>query len=134
LAIKNNFVVLETHWPKYSAESSVAGLLSLPQFFGEGGHDFEDVADDAVVRDLEDRGVLVFIDGDDGARALHADNVLNCAADAERKIEFWRDGLAGAADLALHRKPAFVANWTRRGDFSAHRFCHRFGLRNIFGR
>jgi len=31
---------------------------------------------------------LIFVDGDDCARALHADDVLNRAADAKREIEF----------------------------------------------
>src|ERR1700722_8352556 len=95
--------------------------------FGEGGHDFEDVSDDAVVGDFEDGGVLVFVDGDDGARAFHADDVLDGTADAECEIKFGSDGLAGAADLAFHREPSFVADRARRGDFSAESFGDGFG-------
>src|SRR5439155_10221926 len=40
----------------------------------------------------------------------------------------------GAADLALHGEPAFVANGTRCGDFTTQRFRERFGLWNILGR
>ena len=40
--------------------------------------------------DLEDRRFAVLVDGDDGARSLHADNVLDGAADAKREIEFGR--------------------------------------------
>src|SRR5580693_4421218 len=116
------------------SSSFMALGLGFFEGFGEGGHDFEDVGDDAVVGDFEDGGVLIFVDGHDGARALHANDVLDGAADAEREIEFWRDGLAGAADLALHRKPAFVADRARRSDLSAERFGDGFGLRNIFGR
>src|SRR5450631_754400 len=50
--------------------------------FGEGGHDFEDVGYYTVVGDFEDRGILVFVNGYDGARAFHADYVLDGAADA----------------------------------------------------
>ncbi len=42
-------------------------------------HDLEQVADDAVVGDFEDRGVGILVDGDDGVRALHSDEVLNGA-------------------------------------------------------
>src|SRR5438105_15670235 len=59
--------------------------------------------------------------------------MLNGAADAKREIEFWRDGLAGAANLALHGKPAFIANGARRGNLRAKSYRKRFRLRNVFG-
>ena len=110
------------------ADTAAWWLLRFFECLGEGGHDFEDVADDAVVGDFEDWGVLVFVDGDDGARAFHAYDVLDGAADAEREVELGRDGLAGAADLALHGEPAFVADRARGGDFAAESFGERFGL------
>ena len=39
----------------------------------------EQIADQAVIRDLEDRGVLVLVDGDDGLGILHACKVLDRA-------------------------------------------------------
>src|SRR5215510_4070049 len=65
-----------------SCSRSTATSFCILQFFGESGHDFEDVAHNAVVGDFEDGGILVFVDGDDGARAFHADDVLDGAADA----------------------------------------------------
>src|SRR5712664_2936767 len=115
---------------------AATGALSGLDFFhtsGAAGHDFEDVADDAVLGDFEDGGVGILVDGDDGARALHADDVLNRAANAQRQIKFRSYRLAGAADLALHREPAFIANRARGGDLAAKSFRERFGLRNIFG-
>ena len=47
------------------------------QLFGERGHHFENIGDNSVIGDLKDGGVLVFVDGDDGARAFHADSVLD---------------------------------------------------------
>ena len=85
--------------------------------------------DDAVVGDLEDRRVGVLVDGDDGARALHADEVLDGAGDAERDVELRRHGLAGAADLALHRQPAVVADRPRRGELGAQRLGQLLGDR-----
>src|SRR2546430_14823879 len=131
---KGQFVISRaTALEKSCSALAVATLLGFFQSFGQGGHDFEDVADDAVIGDFEDGRVGIFVDGDDGARALHADNMLNGAADAKREIEFWRDGLAGAANLALHGKPAFIANGARRGNFRAKSFRKRFRLRNVFG-
>lgn len=40
-------------------------LQELPESGGEGGDDFEDVADNAVGGHIEDGGSGVFIDGDD---------------------------------------------------------------------
>ena len=42
-------------------------------------HDLEQVADDAVVGDLEDWRVGILVDGDDRVRALHADQMLDRA-------------------------------------------------------
>src|SRR5258707_6632748 len=100
------------------------GLSSLCplQLFGQCGHDLKDVADYAVVGNFKDGRVLIFVDGDNSARALHSDHVLNGAADSERQVQFWRDGLAGAADLALHWQPAFIANRPRSSNLRAHCF------------
>src|SRR6266446_3729919 len=90
-----------------SCSRCTLNLFCLLQLFGERGHDFENVADYAVIGDFEDRRVLILVDRDYRARALHTNDVLNGAADSERQIQFWRDSLPGAADLALHREPAF---------------------------
>src|SRR6266481_4385961 len=86
------------------AKQSIQPLLRALGFFqgfGEGGHDFEDVADDAVIGDLENGGVRIFVDRHDGACVLHADDVLDRAADAERQVKFRRDGLARAAACGI---------------------------------
>ena len=45
--------------------------------------------------------------------------MLDGAGDADGKVELGRDGLAGAADLALDGKPAVVADGTGCGEFCA---------------
>ncbi len=55
-------------------------------------------------------------------RALHAHDMLDCSADAERQIQLGRDCLAGRSDLAIHGEPSRVADRSRRRDFSAQRF------------
>ena len=93
--------------------------LSFFQFRNHRRHDLEQIADDPVVGDFEDRRLGVLVDRDDRSRALHADEVLNRAGDAERDIELRRHGLARTADLAIHRQPAGVADRPRRGDLGA---------------
>src|SRR5207237_8038832 len=79
-------------------------------FLNQRRNDVEQVADYAVIGDLEDRSLGVFVDGDDGARALHAHNMLNGAADAERKIKIGSDGLAGAPDRTVLRTHTGIAH------------------------
>src|SRR6185503_19867439 len=84
-------------------------------------HDLEQVAGDPVVGNLEDRRLRVLVDRYNGARALHADEVLERAGDAQRDVELGRHGLPGAADLPVHRQPAGVADRARGGQLGPHR-------------
>src|SRR5207245_6406532 len=93
--------------------SGVLARFGFFEFFGEGRDNLEYIADDAVVGHFEDGSVGVLVDGHNRARALHPDHVLACAADAQRQVELWRNSLAGAADLALQRQPAYIANRPR---------------------
>src|ERR1700735_395300 len=110
----------------------ISTVCRLLQFLDEGGDDFEEVADDAVVSHFKDGSVLVLVDCGDGARAFHADHVLDCSADSEREIKFGCDGLSRAADLAVHGEPAFVANGARGANFSADEFGEFFDHGDIF--
>ena len=87
----------------------------------KGRDDIEQIARDAVVGELEDGRLGVLVHGDDGLGALHADDVLNRAGDAEGEIELRCDGLPGAADLPIDREPAVVADRTGRGESSTQR-------------
>src|SRR3546814_18800210 len=58
------------------------------ELIGEFGDDFVEVADEADVGDLEDGGVLILVDGDDGLRILHAGEVLAHARVAVRALDF----------------------------------------------
>jgi hypothetical protein len=59
--------------------------------------DLEEIADDAVVGDLEDGRFGVFVDGGDELGAGYARQVLDGARDAEGQVEVGRDGLVGLA-------------------------------------
>jgi hypothetical protein len=82
-------------------------------------HDLEEVADEAVVGDLEDRGFFVLVDGDDDLRVLHAGEVLDGARDADGDVEFRGDDLAGLADLVVVRGVARVDRGARGADARA---------------
>src|SRR5690349_17028596 len=59
--------------PPFSGTRESADLLHFGQ---ELRHGLEQVRDQAVVRDLEDRGIRVLVDCDDDLRACHASDVL----------------------------------------------------------
>src|ERR1700758_5581986 len=57
----------------------LASCLRFLYLFGQGRHDVEQISHDGEVCDLKDRGLRVFVHGDNRARALHADDMLNGA-------------------------------------------------------
>src|SRR5690349_5170122 len=96
---------------------------ALPGLHGlrEPRHDLVEVADDAEVGELEDRGVGVLVDGDDVLGPLHADLVLDRAGDARREVQLRGDGLARLADLGGVGVPAGVDHGAGRRDGAAER-------------
>src|SRR3954462_9122689 len=100
-----------------TALASLAGLHGL----GELGHDLVEVADDAEVGELEDRGVGVLVDRHDVLGALHADLVLDRPGDAGRQVQLGRDRLAGLPDLGGVGVPAGVDHGARGGHGPAER-------------
>src|SRR5215468_3219819 len=89
-----------------------ADCVSSGMLFGqrrfEFGHGLEEVGHEAVVGDLEDRRLLVLVDGDDHLAVLHAREMLDGAGDADGDVEVGRDDLAGLPDLELVRHEAGV--------------------------
>src|SRR5436853_2781529 len=84
-----------------SWEGSDPARGSFSKLLGQLRHDLEQVADQADVGDLEDRGVLVLVDRDDDLAVLHAGEMLDRAGNADRDIDFRSDDLAGLADLVI---------------------------------
>src|SRR5262249_18778928 len=72
--------------PPRRAELAAGGPMG-PGGLRESRQDLEHVAHQAVVGDLEDRGVLVLVDRDDVPGGRHAGQVLDRAADAARDVE-----------------------------------------------
>lgn len=52
------------------------------------------VAYNAVAGDLENRGLRIFVYGNDDVGRLHSDEVLYGSGDTTRDVEFWTDGFA----------------------------------------
>src|ERR1700761_9502849 len=69
------------------------------EFGQDGGDELGNIADDAVVSDLEDRGFGIAVDGDDGLALVHAGEMLDGAGDADGDVELGLNGLASLADL-----------------------------------
>src|SRR3954464_3216280 len=62
----------------------------------------------AVVGDLEDRRLLILVDGDDDLGVLHAREMLDRPGNPDRDVKIRRHHLAGLADLPVVRRVAGV--------------------------
>src|SRR6476620_3888265 len=104
-------------------DAAAIGSAALPRLHGLGQlrDDLVEIADDAEVGELEDRGVRVLVDRHDVLRGLHADLVLDRARDAGREVELRCHGLARLADLRRVRVPAGVDDRACRRDRAAER-------------
>ncbi len=85
----------------------------------ELGQDFEEVADQAVIGDLEDRRLLILVDRDDDLGILHTGEMLDRAGDADRDVKLRRDDLAGLADLIVVGDEPGIDRGARRADRGA---------------
>ena len=90
---------LQREQPAEQPEEILLRSLGSLDGIDEQGSDLEQVAADAVVRDLENGGGVVLIDGNDALGILHAGLVLDGAGDAQSNIDLGVHGLAGLADL-----------------------------------
>src|SRR4051812_960905 len=93
--------------------------MPLPGFLHGGSErrkDFEDVTDDAIVRDLEDGRFLVLVDGDDRPGGAHAGNMLDGATDSRGDVELRAHLTPRLADLVAVRTPSIVGHCARRAN------------------
>src|SRR5579864_7834793 len=89
------------------------GLPGRLESFSNRRHHFEQVADDPIIGYFEDWRLGILVDRHDALRSLHPYEVLDGSGNAHREVELGRNSLSGTADLALHGKPAVVADGTR---------------------
>ena len=94
-------------------------LAELAEFGFEFRHRLEEIGDEAVIGDLEDRRFLVLVDRDDRLRIFHAGEVLDRAGNADRDIDFGRNDLAGLADLIVVRRITGIDRGTAGSDAGA---------------
>ena len=79
----------------------------------------EEVCNQAVIGDLEDRCFLVLVDGDDDLGILHTGKVLDGTGNAAGNVEIGCNDLAGLADLPVVRCIACIDRSTRGANGSA---------------
>src|SRR6266566_8106055 len=77
--------------------------LRLLHGLGEGRQELEEIADDTVVRDLEDVRVGILVHRADHLARRHPREMLDRAGDTERDVEIGCDGLPRLTDLLLVR-------------------------------
>lgn len=94
------------HWHAPGLADS-GPLFKTVERLREFGQGLEQVADQPVVGDLEDRRLRVLVEGDDDLAVLHPGQVLYRAGDPDGDIEIGRDDLAGLPNLVV------VGNITR---------------------
>ena len=104
--------------PRQHLVLSADSTLALDRLDELRDDDIE-VADDAVVCDLEDRRVLVGVDGDDLLRVLHAGEVLHRTGDAAADHQRRTDRHARLADLPFVLAVAEVHRRARSADCAA---------------
>src|SRR3954452_17411458 len=112
-----------TPHPKLETRNSKLGSrFRLLDLFNQRGHEVEQVSDYRVIGNFKDRSFGVLVHSDDGARALHSDDVLDSAANAKREVELRTDCLPRGPNLTIHGQPTRVANGTRRRDLASNGF------------
>ena len=89
------------------------------QRFRQLGNRLIEVRDQSVIGDLENRRVLILVDGDDHLGILHAGEMLDRAGDADGDIEFRRHHLAGLPDLPVVRRIAGIHRRARGANAGA---------------
>ena len=90
------------------SESAGRRRRAACDFLNQLGHDGINVADQAVVGDVENRRFGVAVDGHDRPRVLHARQMLHGAGNAQGDVQLRGDDLAGLADLQFVRRDASV--------------------------
>ena len=117
-------------WPAPTMPTrSIAGLLAAARSGGRAHarsssackfrQGREQIGHQAVIGHLEDRRLLVLVDGDDDLAVLHAGQMLDRAGNADRDIQVGRHDLAGLADLVVVRHEARIHRRARGADGGA---------------
>src|ERR1035438_1099234 len=81
-------------------------LFGLLERCDQFRHHLEQIADNPIVGNFENRSIRIFIDGYDGARPLHPHQVLNRTGDADGHVQLGTHGLSRTTHLPLHGKPS----------------------------
>src|SRR5262249_35707003 len=102
--------------------------LFLRKFVAELRERLEQIGDEPVIGDLEERRLSVLVDRYDHLRILHPGEMLNGAGNADREIKLGRHHLAGLPDLPVVRRVAGIDRRPRSADGGAELVGHRFDV------
>src|SRR6266550_9543128 len=87
--------------------------FELADLLSEHRKNFEQIAHDAVISNVEDWRFRIFVDSDDRPGVLHADQMLNRSGNTDRDVQLGRHSLARGSDLTIDGQPCRVADRTR---------------------
>ena len=83
------------------------------------GDRLKEVGYQAIISDLKNGRLSIFVDGHNGFGALHTGEVLDGPADADGEIEIWSHHFAGLPDLEIVRHSARIADGPGSPDSTA---------------
>src|SRR6476659_9908284 len=82
-------------------EAALLLFSQLPELGLELGYGLEEIGDQTVIGDLEDRRFLILVDRDDHLRVLHPGKMLNGSGDTDRDVELRRHHFSGLPHLVV---------------------------------
>src|SRR5438094_8383554 len=96
--------------------------LQLLDLFRKHRQHFEEIADDSIIGNVEDRGFGILINGHDGLGVLHSNQMLNRSGDAHGDVKFRSHSLTGRANLTIDRQPLCIADRSRCREIATENF------------
>ena len=96
----------------HSIYNLVLCSLCFFDLLGQSRQDLVQIANDAVVSNVEDRSCLIFVNCNDDIRLFHTSQVLNCTGDTDCKVYMRTNGLTGLSNLQVFGLPASIYNCT----------------------
>ena len=82
-------------------------------------NDFEQIPNQSVVGNFEDRLILILVDSNDQLGMIHSGFMLDGSADSKRHIDLRMNGFSGLADLPVCIHESCIHQRTARSDNSA---------------
>ena len=85
------------------------------QLFCQQRHYLVQITNDTIVGDIEDRCILILVDGNDDIGLFHAGNMLDRTGNTDCEVNMRTDSLTSLANLQFLRLPACINNCSGAG-------------------